>query len=225
MLRGASTEEVYQIPLTSTCVLYSHFGLKSTVFGVKYIMDPTIVNQYHYRLNLPIAFEPVYLEPNPSQHNIYSIDLIPKDFKDFLAGLKINIMFGEQFLLDPNKRATYYAHIDDPTAIDHVKMNYVYCDDPHTMNWYRLKDGKQSTLATTTIGTSYSWAEKHDCDIVYSASVGTPSIVNVTVLHDVSPVTAIRYCFSLTLSHLDNPSKKLTWAEAEVLLKDYIVAG
>lgn len=182
-----------------------------------------IQNNYHYRLNLPIKFDPIYLPPNPTQHNIYDLELLPNEFTDWFAKIGVSIMFGEQFLLDPSKRKTYYPHIDDPTTTEHVKINYVYSDDPHTMNWYKLKTGKPIITANTSIGTVYSWANKEDCDLVYCATVGTPSLVNVSSLHDVSPVTSIRYCFSFTLAPFSNPTKKMSWIEAETIFKDYIL--
>ena len=180
-------------------------------------------NNYHYRLNLPILFSPVYLEPSSTQHNIYDLELLTEEFKNWLSNLGIMIIFGEQFLLDPNKRKTYYPHIDDPTVNDHVKLNYVYCDTLHSMNWYKLKLGKEIVLAKTSVGTSYGWANREDCELVHSATVGTPSLVNASIIHDVTPVTTIRYCFSFTLGHLNNPSNRITWKQATSIFKDYFV--
>jgi hypothetical protein len=188
-------------------------------------MDPKLKNQYHYRLEIPVKFIPKYIEPNEFQHNFYEKALLNEEFLAWLNGLKLDILGVEQFVLDPEKRRKHYVHIDDPLVDNHVKLNFVYCDKDYNMNWYSLKEGSKTTVAVSKLGTTYEWADKDDCNVLYSAVVGQPSIINANVLHDVDPVDHLRYCFSITLTHLDNPTKKISWEEAEEIFKDYVIGA
>jgi hypothetical protein len=177
-------------------------------------------NQFHYSLKLPIEFDPVYQTPNEFQHNPYDVALLPAEFTDWFTKLNIKIIGGEQFMLDPAKRRTYYIHIDNPSNQNHVKLNYVFCNKDYHMNWYKLKPNCTATTALTKIGTTYEWAKTEDCELLHSAIVGKPSLVNASILHSVEPVDVIRYCFSFTLANLSG--EELTWKHAVDLFKSYI---
>jgi hypothetical protein len=178
-------------------------------------------NQYHYSLKLPVGFDPIYQPPNEFQHNPYPIELLPKEYIDWFANLNIKIIGGEQFFLDPNARRTYYIHIDNPANQNHVKINYVFCDKDYHMNWYALKPNCESTTAITKIGTTYKWAKTEDCELLHSAIIGQPSLINASILHTVEPVDTIRYCFSFTLANMLN--ENISWQQAVELFNPYLV--
>lgn len=177
-------------------------------------------NLYHHRLQLPIDFEPVYLTPSESQHNHYDLSLLPENFKNWFNQLGVKIIGGEQFVLDPDKRKTYYIHIDNPANKNHVKINYVFSDKDYNMNWYELKPNCSPTTAVTKIGTTYQWAKTEDCNLLHSAVVGKPSLINASVLHTVEPVDSIRYCFSFTLANLSD--ENISWDNAVEIFKPYL---
>jgi len=193
-------------------------------------MDKIIRNEFHYRLELPFKFNLsdflISYDDQHPQHNSYDINNINQDFRNWLSNLNVKIEIAEQFILDPKRTSKWVVHIDGvpPYNSNHVKMNFVFCEEPHYMNWYELKDNCKTNIESTDIGTEYCWAEKDDCNLLYSAKIGTPSLVNVSLLHNVSEVTALRYCYSLTLRKLNNNSnERLSWKEAPEIFKNYIV--
>lgn len=180
-------------------------------------------NLYHYYLNLPIKFEPNPIDMGDKYHVVYPLERIEKEFRQWFNTIGVMIGHGEQFLLKPDGRDFHIIHTDDFGVDPIVKLNYVYCDEPHRMNWYKLKPGVELTTAYSPAGTPYATCTMEECDLVYSAQCGQPSLVNVLELHDVSKVTAPRTCYSFVLVHNKAPYKRLSWAEAEEIFKDYMV--
>jgi hypothetical protein len=186
-------------------------------------MDQILKNQFHYTLDIPINFEPVFLEADENQHVKYDIDLVTSDLKNWLYSLGLKIVYGEQFLLTNTIGAmsTWPLHIDDPHIF--VKLNYVYSDTDADMEWYELKPGHNLLSSITSVGTNYTWAKKDSCNLIYSAKVQKPSLVNVSILHSVAEVSSPRYCFSFVMVKLDG--SHISWEEAEMIFKDYITGN
>lgn len=179
-------------------------------------------NPYCYNLNLPIEFLTTFVEDDSVFHTAFDTNLVNSEFKDWLAEHDLYIIGScERFLLDPNHRASLLIHIDNPDSENHVKINYVFCDTPHTSVWYKLKPGKELNFSKTSIGTNYAWAAEEDCDPVFSTTIGKPSMFNAKVLHGVLPVTSRRVTFSMTLAKIST-GKLISWDEAEEIFKDYI---
>jgi hypothetical protein len=181
------------------------------------------MNQYHYYLNLPVEFKPDPVDMSTTHHALYPLDRLTKEFAEWFWQFNIAIGHGEQFLLQPGKQDFHIIHTDDFGTDPIVKLNYVYCDTPHSMNWYELKPGIELTKAYSPAGTPYGACTLEECNKVYSAQCGQPSLVNVMELHDVSKVSSPRTCYSLVLIHRRNPPKRLSWVEAVEIFKDYIV--
>jgi len=180
-------------------------------------------NSYHYFLNLPVEFIPQPLDMTDGYHKIYPVNRVNSELREFLNSLGCDVGHGEQFLLEPNGRAdTHIIHCDSADDLPLVKLNYVYCDSAHTMNWYELLPGKAVTVARSTADTEYLTCSYEDVIKVYSAEVGQPSLVNVKKLHDVAPVLSQRTCYSLALVD-SQTQKRLCWSEAVDLFKNYII--
>jgi hypothetical protein len=179
-------------------------------------------NIYHQYINVPVAFTPTYIKPNYQQHNSYDLTFLNQEIKDWLHRLDLCVTVGEQFVRYPYQKAIP-IHVDNPAYKEHVKLNYVYCDSEHQMTWYQLKADKEMQLATTNVGTQYAWADTADCEEVFSAVVGQPSLINAGVLHNVTQVATIRWCWSFSIGHLDPTKGLLTWDDAVEILKDHIV--
>lgn len=179
-------------------------------------------NTYHHYLKIPVGFIPVF--PDGSQViSSYDKKLITKEFRDWIESLGLAIGSSEVFHIRPND-AGHLDHIpihNDATEFNnHVKINFVYSDTASTMNWYTYKDTDLLETLTTPIGTGYITTPRDNCKLVYSAEVGRPSLVNTGMLHDVSPVTSTRYCFSFPL--LQN-GQRLIWENAVNIFQEYIV--
>lgn len=181
-------------------------------------------NNYHYQLDLPVNYVPKYLD-DCKGHSVYPLELLDDEFVNWFRQFDIGIGHGEEFILDPEGIASHIIHIDGKPDQKLIKLNYVYCDTPHVMNWYKIKEGRNLRNHITKAGTPYLMCEKDDCELVHSAQVGKPSLVNVSELHDVSTVHSMRYCFSFVLTKLKNgiPVGLLTWEEAEQAFEPFMV--
>ena len=187
-----------------------------------YLLDTNMKNPYHYYLNLPIKFNPNPVDMEGGHHRLYPLERVEKDFADWFIERGVRIGFGEQFELSLDGVRKHIIHTDDFDKQPIVKLNYVYCETPHLMHWYKLKPGIETTTAYSPAGTPYSTCTSDECDLVYSAQVGKPSLVNVMELHNVSEVSSTRICYSFVLVH-SNRRVRLNWEEATELLKDYII--
>ncbi len=179
-------------------------------------------NLYHYNLNLPVEFETTFKDESEYFHISFDIELINFKFKNWLAERDLQIMSPcERFLLDPKTRSSLPIHIDNPDSPNHVKLNYVFCDTPHTTAWYKLKPEKKLNFSKTTIGTNFAWAAEEDCELIFSTNINKPCLFNATILHGVLPVSSKRTTFAMTLARISD-STFITWADAETIFKDYI---
>ena len=189
------------------------------------------MNKYHYNLNLPIDFHPSKLDTSVNQFPFYPLNLLDTEFKNWFHQFGIEIGHGQLFVLDPLRKSSYEIHVDESIDIPLIKLNYVYCDTPHIMNWYEVKTGKQPRKFVPPPDSTYGYSSlecaPEDCNLVYSAQVGQPGLVNTSVFHNVSTVTSTRYCYSFVLikkgSNVQHPSSRVTWNEAVEIFKDYIV--
>ena len=179
------------------------------------------MNIYHHYLDIPVKFYPVFLEPNFEHHNLYDLSLLSPDFIKWFNQLGIAILFGELFTRHLGQEKIP-IHIDKYSDSEHVKINYVYCDGDQLMGWYKLKPGKEIHIGKTILGTEYAWADDDDCEEIYSAAVGKPSLINASILHTAPVMTASWRCFSFSIGYLDPSKEKLSWNDAVKILKDYI---
>jgi hypothetical protein len=179
-------------------------------------------NNFHYNLNLPVNFLTDFVDDESSMHTSFDINLINYELKQWLSDRDLYIIGEcERFLLDPDKINSLLIHIDNPNSKNHVKLNYVFCDTPHTVVWYTLKPGKKLNFSKTSIGTNFAWANEEDCEPIFSTSIGRPSMFNASVLHGVLPVVSKRVTFAMTLARIST-GKLISWTDAEEIFKDYI---
>jgi hypothetical protein len=159
------------------------------------------------------------VEPNRTRTiSAYDQSLIDQELIDWLASLGVGIQHAETFLI--RRGNNLGIHLDTDQFDDHVKLNFVYTTCDAVMNWYSVRDMALLETHTTPLGTQYITAKEHNCDLVFSAKVGQPSLINAGVLHSISHCTADRWCFSFVL-HKDN--HLIAWDQAEAIFRDYVV--
>lgn len=157
------------------------------------IPDPTI--NYHFKINRSML-------ANEFVEWIYERDLVLRDGDSA----------GEYFYTPPN--GSVPMHTDKHEINDYTKLNWLVGGESSVMNWYELKPGKTlSSYEQTNLKTSYAFARPEDVDLVYSARIGTPSLVNVGRLHSLTngPEASHVYCV-----YVDDPQtgKRLSWNQA-----------
>jgi len=179
------------------------------------------MNSYHLKLNLPVRFDPVFPK-NPTLISEYNIELINKELIEFLLNLKLCIYYSEVFYLSPSTQSKHDPHLDRTEFDNHAKINFVYSDTDALMNWYIVKEEFKNDIkeCITTTGSHYLEIDEAKCDLVHSAYIGKPSLINVGQFHGVSTVESPRFCFSFVLGHLSDGAL-VNWDDALILFKDY----
>jgi hypothetical protein len=175
-------------------------------------------NRYHHSLQLPVAFVPKNLNISIPSHVRYAISDVNKDLVDFLASLGVVVTGAEVFSRPAG--AISGIHLDGDKLTNDTKINYVYGHG--TMNWHRLKPGKELMRRMTVNNTPYLMSNASDTEKVWSAKIEeTGSLVNVGGLHDVTDITTPRICYCLMLGDMANNNARLQWDRAVELFKGY----
>jgi hypothetical protein len=112
-------------------------------------------------------------------------------------------------------------HVDGERLCNIVKLNWCYGKVGSMMNWFKLKDASKAIpMKETVVGTKYLQPLPVDCQLVHSARISGPTLVNVGVPHSIINFTnESRWTFSAVL-WLE--SRALEWDEAMQLFKDVL---
>lgn len=183
-----------------------------------------MTNIYHGILNIPVEFTPIFPKEPPRYITPYALSLNDKALVDWLSRLNLKVKKILLFYMDPERVEVGTPHVDSNVLYDNqVKINFVYSTAPSIMRWYQPKQGVDVRIQTeqTMLAHPYLGANADDIEIVHTAQIGTPSLVNVGQLHDIANVTAPRYCFSFILEHKKQHTL-LNWDEAVIIFKDYL---
>lgn len=183
----------------------------------------TRVNKYHLPLEIPVAFKfPDYPVPNTQRHyhaRFHKADMTD-EFKGWLNLRGLYVIAGEYFYTPPGQ--TLEPHSDSSQISDVVKLNWMQGGEGSTMDWYELKPGAALKKNITSIHTLYSYASPEDLEHVHSATIGSPSLVNVGRIHAVHNGNSPRYVACVVLG--DGETKqRLEWDKAEKIFGDCIV--
>jgi hypothetical protein len=147
------------------------------------------------------AFDPVLVDRSPesSWHATIPINGFDPRITGFLNGLGITIPLAEVFYSLPGIRRP--IHIDGNTMKDLCKLNWVYGGSGSKMRWWRPPpSGKGPIDRITSAGTKCITYEDEGCQVIWEASVGFPSLVQVGVPHDmVNSSIESRWCVSYVL--------------------------
>ena len=144
-------------------------------------------------------FSTVDLDPLIVNHFKLHNEHFTAEFISWLESAGLELWFAELFYCPPN--AGIFKHVDCVTPSDSCKLNWVYDQDQTLMRWFTLKDGASLISDTTGIGSTYLRAE-HESDYVlaHAHRIGKPSLVNVSVPHDVvNSSDAPRWCVSVAV--------------------------
>lgn len=177
-------------------------------------------NRYYRFLNLPFEFNLIVPEFKEQNHLRLTAEQIPREFIIFLRNHGCKIGFAEIFRKQPDYKHVLSLHLDGLEFDDHVKINYVVGGGNSKMCWWQTKPGIEPRRQVTVVGTDYLYAAEEDCDLLCSAKLDRPALVNAGQLHNVVDITEPRYAFSFMIQK--NNGDKLLWDEAIILFKDYL---
>jgi len=150
---------------------------------------------------------------------------IDSNLLDFLSDLNVVCfppMPGEFFYTPPY--GILHSHSDHTEITDIAKLNWMWGGEGSLMDWYQLKPGAAlyKNKYLTPVQSAPARAHQKDIIHVFSATIGTPSLVNVGRLHGVRNLDQPRYV-SCVIPVWKNNHKRLMWPEAIELFKNYII--
>lgn len=132
----------------------------------------------------------------------------------FLSQYNLGITHVEIFYTPPG--FVLPIHTDDnETHNNHCKINWVFGLPGSTMSWWKPNQESIPDHRVTSIGTKYDFFSEEACNLLWSAEVGRPSLVNVGIPHSVFNNTEEgRWCISFMLTDLET-NYILQWDKAE----------
>jgi len=153
----------------------------------------------------------------------FSIDLgsLDPSLTAWLAQFRLTVSHAEVFYTLPGRSLP--IHIDDDKFDDHCKMNFVYGAKGSLMQWWQKKDALAPlNRRKTAIGTTYVIFEPEECELIWCAEVGCPSLVNAGQPHSVLNCTAEpRTALSLVLETAQG--SLVSWDQALGVLDQHLV--
>ena len=181
------------------------------------------MNNYHFNLNLPVPFIPYEVAPSPFKEVPMDINLVNKEFVEWLESIGLTFYMGRFFKSPPF--VNYALHIDGKAAKDCVKINLVFDSSDTIMNWYEPLPGYNGTIKPNPLGESVVYYEKERCKILHSAQVNSHCVINGNVVHDLKNGLnhgQTRKCYSIFLIDAKT-SDRLKWDNAMKIFKPYMV--
>ena len=140
----------------------------------------------------------------------------------FLKKYRLEICHSEVFYTPP--RTTTVIHIDSDDTASKIKINYVFGANGSQMQWFAPKDSTiVPGLKKTVIDTHYYYYDDDQCDLIYSAEVAQPSMVEVGIAHNVVNNTdEPRWCLSYMMY---DPYQEIlpTWTDVYKRLSRFVV--
>jgi hypothetical protein len=181
-------------------------------------------NRYYRYLKLPFEFNLTVPEfKEQEKHKILTAQQIPRELISFVQNHDCRIHFAEMFRKRPEdvRDGKWCSiHVDGLELDDHVKINYVIGVGDSKMCWWRTRSGIEPRRGVTVVGTDFLRSAEQDCDLLCSAKLDRPALVNVGQLHNVVDVTEPRYAFTFMLHKASG--SRLVWDEAVTIFKDYL---
>lgn len=189
---------------------------------------------YYHNLNFDISLLkdnhsitdlPKIVNGKKLYHSLISIkENINPAMLDFLAEIGLHVYYCEMFYSKPNFFSQ--IHIDaNATRRDFTKINWVFGGEDSVMHWYKPKhDTDRPVEYIPASKLPYSSYQHHEVDLLYSANLKTPSVVQVGIPHNITNPVEDRYCISLALAtNKDNTIYRPTMQESLVLLSKYLI--
>lgn len=180
------------------------------------------VNKYCINLNIKLMPDVVILLQTAQDSHAGQLHVFKqfqsmkyaKSFDDYLKPFNVSICKTEIFYTPPGH--VMPIHSDTPDlGKNHTKINWVFGDPGHKMYWWKPRDGVKLDQTPTDVGMVYTNYNMEDCDLLWTAEAGCPSMVNVGIPHNVYNSTK-RGRWNISFTILDNDTNEiLQWDKAE----------
>jgi hypothetical protein len=166
-----------------------------------------------------------------------SPDSVNNNLSDWLSSRGLFVHAVQVFYTTPF--GTAHPHIDAPSKIDtaitnYTKLNWMKSGEGSLMDWYELKPNTslysdtnytvEATPGSTPLVQGYKIAKLNDIVRTYSATIGTPSLVNTGRLHGIRNLDEPRYVTCVVVKQKSTLCR-LEWDDAIELFADCIKTG
>jgi hypothetical protein len=182
------------------------------------------MNKYLSKLSLniePLTIDICDKNDKGYRHSDLGVNSINPAMKTFLESLGVGVLMVEVFYTPPFMNRG--IHIDTAQGGDITKLNWVYCEGDHIMNWYEPKPDAPRNIAMTGVSTNYVSYKDSEVNLVHSEKMTTNNIiVQVGSPHNVRNLRYPRWALCFTICYLKDNSR-ITIAEAQEIFKDYLV--
>lgn len=173
-------------------------------------------------LNLPVRFlnEDFDCKLMFTAHSVVDTkSTLSADVLDLLADHGIQITSVELFYRRPNPKYGI-VHVDNVGFADRLNLNYVIGGEGSIMSWFRpLKEGY--TTVGDTGATPMRW-NFTDVELIHSAEIKQPSIIQSAVPHAILNKNKARWCVCANMRDSKNRSV-ITMQDGIERLKEYLV--
>ena len=164
-------------------------------------------------------FDHLDVDELPAAHFYLPVEDLVDEFIEWVDRHNLKIRYSEIFYSAPD--SGIFLHCDEVDPADSCKINWIYDQGETYMNWYMPHPGIELTKQDNSIGGLYWDCDRDQCELVHSARVGKPSLINVSVLHDIkNPTKHPRWAVSIVLQE-KTEAKRLTWHTAIKLFEPY----
>lgn len=152
--------------------------------------------------------KPMHLRPETAS-------MVNEELIDFFLSKDI-VLGSELFFLPPFINSTIHAD----SYGDLIKFNWIFGGSGSVMNWWKPK--VERAVVYTEHNSPTIRYDKQEVELVHSAVVKQPSMVQVGIPHNVKNKKENRWCISLI--PLDKKTnQRLTWDQGLTLFKDYTI--
>jgi hypothetical protein len=175
------------------------------------IGHPWILKDQYY-------FDRLEIDKNNIGHFNLQLSDIATEFIEWLETIDLEIKLAEIFYCGPG--ASIPVHSDDIDPPGCCKLDWAYGDPIVTLDWYST-DAKLEYY-NNSIGGYYLTCDPSLYKLTKSATIKTPSLVNVGMLHGVTNTSNIPWwCVTLVLRKKNSFEHRINWDELSQLMRPY----
>lgn len=113
------------------------------------------------------------------------------------------------------------VHIDNEGYTDRLNLNYVIGGEGSTMSWFRTLSPSAGYLTEGDTGARPRRYHMHEVEIIHSAEIKQPSIIQSAVPHAILNTSTRRWCVCANIRDTKT-NEVVTWSMATDRLKNYI---
>ena len=155
------------------------------------------------------------LGPRIIHKKISDADINP-ELVSFLRDKGLRIGLAESFYLP--KHSKLRIHEDGGIRTDALKINWVYGGEGSVMNWYNPI--KAPIWAETGLGIPFRSYTEEQVELIYSCTVGCPSMLQVAPPHNVVTADSERFCVSLAINTV-SPDEMASFTRGLEIFSEY----